>query len=74
MYHDNISGQPSAATRTSLAARAPQVLQTLTIADTAPTPTNSSYQATNRPNTSQDVDEHETQQQHVQQQDNQALL
>ncbi|GKB82844.1 retrovirus-related pol polyprotein from transposon TNT 1-94 [Tanacetum coccineum] len=36
-------------------------------ADTAPTPTNSSSQATNLPNTSQDVDELETQQ-HVQHQ------
>ncbi|GJU80903.1 hypothetical protein Tco_1283268 [Tanacetum coccineum] len=44
-----------------------------TIADTAPTPTNSSSQATNIPNSSQDVDELETQQ-HVQQQDNQAPL
>ncbi|GJY61568.1 hypothetical protein Tco_0462225 [Tanacetum coccineum] len=42
--------------------------------DTAPTPTNSSSQATNIPNTSQDVDELKTQQQHVQQQDNQASL
>ncbi|GKB51156.1 retrovirus-related pol polyprotein from transposon TNT 1-94 [Tanacetum coccineum] len=40
---------------------------TTTIADTAPTPTNSSSQATNFPNTSQDVDELETQQ-HVQHQ------
>ncbi|GKF38551.1 hypothetical protein Tco_0118612 [Tanacetum coccineum] len=47
--------------------QAPQVLQTptatTTTADTAPTPTNSSSQATNFPNTSQDVDELETQQQ-----------
>ncbi|GJX82383.1 hypothetical protein Tco_0331864 [Tanacetum coccineum] len=35
-----------------------------TIADIAPTPTNSSSQATNILNTSQDVDELETQQQH----------
>nr|GEW86623.1 hypothetical protein [Tanacetum cinerariifolium] len=79
MYDDYIGCQPSAATRTTLAAQAPQVLQTLmtstTIADTAPIPTNSSSQATNSPNTSHDVDELETQkQQHVQQQDNQALL
>ncbi|GJV06293.1 hypothetical protein Tco_1343949 [Tanacetum coccineum] len=40
---------------------------TTTTADTAPTPTNSSSQATNFPNTSQDVDELETQQ-HVQHQ------
>ncbi|GKE25916.1 putative ribonuclease H-like domain-containing protein [Tanacetum coccineum] len=78
MYDDYIGGQPSAATRTVSAAQAPQVLQTpmtsTTIADTAPTPTNSSSQATNIPNTSQDVDELEPQQQHVQQQDNQAPL
>ncbi|GKA87710.1 hypothetical protein Tco_0809474 [Tanacetum coccineum] len=45
-----------------------------TTADTTPTPTNSSSQAANIPNTSQDVDELEPQQQHVQQQDNQAPL
>ncbi|GJV29576.1 retrovirus-related pol polyprotein from transposon TNT 1-94 [Tanacetum coccineum] len=38
------------------------------------TPINSSSQATNIPITSQDVDELETQQQHVQQQDNEAPL
>ncbi|GKB78512.1 retrovirus-related pol polyprotein from transposon TNT 1-94 [Tanacetum coccineum] len=43
-------------------------MATTTIANTAPTPTNSSSQATNFPNTSQDVDELETQQQHVQHQ------
>ncbi|GKA13165.1 retrovirus-related pol polyprotein from transposon TNT 1-94 [Tanacetum coccineum] len=43
-------------------------------ADTAPKPTNSSSQATNFPKTSQDVNELETQQQHVQQQNNQAPL
>ncbi|GKA41966.1 hypothetical protein Tco_0734626 [Tanacetum coccineum] len=47
-------------------AQAPQVLQTPTVitttSDTAPTPTNSSSQATNFLNTSQDVDELETQQ------------
>ncbi|GJY81040.1 retrovirus-related pol polyprotein from transposon TNT 1-94 [Tanacetum coccineum] len=68
MYDDYISGQPSAAPRTVLAAQAPLVLQTPTtstrIADTALTPTNSSSQATNIPNTSQDVDELEQQQQH----------
>ncbi|GJV89506.1 putative ribonuclease H-like domain-containing protein [Tanacetum coccineum] len=78
MYDDYIGGQPSAATRTALAAQAPQVLQTptatTTTTDTAPTPTNSSSQATNIPNTSPDVDELETQQQHVQQQNNQAPL
>ncbi|GJZ53164.1 retrovirus-related pol polyprotein from transposon TNT 1-94 [Tanacetum coccineum] len=71
MHDDYIGGQPSAAPRTGLAAQAPQVLQTLmtttTIADTAPTPKNSSSQATTLLNTSQDVDELETQQ-HVQHQ------
>ncbi|GJZ55979.1 hypothetical protein Tco_0611172 [Tanacetum coccineum] len=69
MYNDYIRGQPSAAPRTIPGAQAPLVLQTLTtsttIANTTPTPTNSSSQATNFPNTSQDVDELETQQQHV---------
>ncbi|GJX20966.1 retrovirus-related pol polyprotein from transposon TNT 1-94 [Tanacetum coccineum] len=78
MYDDYISGQPLATLRTAPAAQAPQVLQTPTattmIADTTLTPTNSSSQATNIPNTSQDVDKLETQQQHVQQQNNQALL
>ncbi|GJZ36887.1 integrase, catalytic region, zinc finger, CCHC-type containing protein [Tanacetum coccineum] len=71
MYDDHIGGQPSSAPRTVLAAQAPKVLQTpmatTTTADTAPTPTNSSSQATNFPNTSQDIDEIETQQ-HVQHQ------
>nr|GEV22989.1 hypothetical protein [Tanacetum cinerariifolium] len=44
------------------------------VGDITPTPTNSSSQATNFPNTSQDVDELETQQQHAQQQGNQAPL
>ncbi|GJU86832.1 retrovirus-related pol polyprotein from transposon TNT 1-94 [Tanacetum coccineum] len=78
MYDDYISGQPSATPRTISATQSPQVLQTPTtstsIADTTPTPTNSSSQAKNIPNTSQDVDELETQQQHAQQQENQALL
>ncbi|GJY31507.1 retrovirus-related pol polyprotein from transposon TNT 1-94 [Tanacetum coccineum] len=69
MYDDYVGGQPSAAPRTALATSAPQVLQTpttsTTTADTAPTPTNLSSQATNIPNTSQDVDELEPQQQHV---------
>ncbi|GKG49205.1 hypothetical protein Tco_0515657, partial [Tanacetum coccineum] len=69
---------PSAATRTAPAAQAPQVLQTptasTTTANTAPTPTNSSSQAIVIPNTSQDVDKIEPEQQHVQQQDDQALL
>ncbi|GKA06586.1 retrovirus-related pol polyprotein from transposon TNT 1-94 [Tanacetum coccineum] len=78
MYDDYIGGQPSTAPRTTPAAQAPPVRQTPTastkIADTAPTPTNSSSQATNIPNSSQDVDELETQQQHVQQQENQVPL
>ncbi|GJV53339.1 retrovirus-related pol polyprotein from transposon TNT 1-94 [Tanacetum coccineum] len=78
MHDDYLSRQPSAATRTASAAPTPQVLQTLTasmtIADTRPTPTNSSSQATNIPITSQDVDELKTQHQHVQQQDNEASL
>nr|GEV55491.1 hypothetical protein [Tanacetum cinerariifolium] len=78
MYDDYISGQPSATARTVLAAQAPQVHQTLmtsiTIADTAPTPTNSSSHATNFPINSQDVDELNSQQQHVQQQRNQVYL
>nr|GEY50026.1 Gag-Pol polyprotein [Tanacetum cinerariifolium] len=61
MYDDYIGGQPSATARTVTAAQEPQVRQTLTtstsIADTAPTPTNSSSHATNIPITSQDVDE-----------------
>nr|GEU85885.1 retrovirus-related Pol polyprotein from transposon TNT 1-94 [Tanacetum cinerariifolium] len=65
-----------AAPRTVLAAQAPQVLQTpttsTTIVDIAPTPKNSCSHAINIPNTSQDVDELKTQQQHVQQQDNKA--
>ncbi|GJV16386.1 retrovirus-related pol polyprotein from transposon TNT 1-94 [Tanacetum coccineum] len=56
MHDDYIGGQPSAAPRTVPGAQASQVLQTLTtsttIADTTPTPTNSSSQATNFPNTS----------------------
>ncbi|GKE04867.1 retrovirus-related pol polyprotein from transposon TNT 1-94 [Tanacetum coccineum] len=78
MYDDYISGQPSTATRTALVAQASQVLQTpttsTTTADTALTPTNSSSQAINILKNSQDVDELEPQQQHVQQQDNQASL
>nr|GEU49435.1 retrovirus-related Pol polyprotein from transposon TNT 1-94 [Tanacetum cinerariifolium] len=78
MYDDYIGGQPSFALRTISAAQAHQVRQTPTkstsIADTAPTPTNSSSQATNFIITSQDVDELITQQQHAQQQGNQAPL
>ncbi|GKB32888.1 hypothetical protein Tco_0872289 [Tanacetum coccineum] len=65
MYDDYIDGQPSAATRTAPATQVPQVFQTstasTTTADTAPTPTNSSSQATNIPITSPDVDELEKQ-------------
>nr|GFB00673.1 hypothetical protein [Tanacetum cinerariifolium] len=78
MYDDYISGQPSSTARAVLAAQAHQVRQTSTtstsIADTAPTPTNSSSLATKFPITSQDVDELNSQQQHVQQQGNQAHL
>nr|GFA13849.1 hypothetical protein [Tanacetum cinerariifolium] len=61
MYDDCIGGQPSATARTIPHAQEPQVRQTSTastiIADTAPTPTNSSSHETNIPITSQDVDE-----------------
>nr|GEZ99507.1 retrovirus-related Pol polyprotein from transposon TNT 1-94 [Tanacetum cinerariifolium] len=61
MYDDYIGGQPSATRRTILTAQEPQVRQTstasTTIADIAPTPTNSSSLATNIPITSQDVNE-----------------
>nr|GFC81058.1 integrase, catalytic region, zinc finger, CCHC-type, peptidase aspartic, catalytic [Tanacetum cinerariifolium] len=62
MYDDYIGGQPSATARTVPPAQEPQVHQTstayTTIADTVPTPTNSSSHAANIPITSQDVDEH----------------
>nr|GFA22626.1 hypothetical protein [Tanacetum cinerariifolium] len=78
MYDYYIGGQPLATVRSVSDAQAQQVRQTsttsTTIADTAPTPTNSSSLATNFPNTSQDVDELNSQQQHVQQQGNQAHL
>nr|GEZ88138.1 retrovirus-related Pol polyprotein from transposon TNT 1-94 [Tanacetum cinerariifolium] len=78
MYDDYIYGQPLATPRTALAAQAPQVrltpMTSTTISDTASTPTNSSSQATNIPNTSQDIDGLETQEQHAQQQENQAPL
>nr|GEY42142.1 retrovirus-related Pol polyprotein from transposon TNT 1-94 [Tanacetum cinerariifolium] len=61
MYDDYIGDQPSATARIVPPAQEPQVRQTstasTTIADTAPTPTNSSSHATNIPITSQDVDE-----------------
>nr|GEW89578.1 hypothetical protein [Tanacetum cinerariifolium] len=67
IYDDYIGGQPSATARTVRPAQEPQVRQTsttsTTIADTASTPTNSSSHATNIPNTSQDVDELNSQQQ-----------
>nr|GEY72819.1 retrovirus-related Pol polyprotein from transposon TNT 1-94 [Tanacetum cinerariifolium] len=69
MYDDYIRGQPSATVRTVPAAQEPQVRQTSTtsrsIADTAPTSTNSSSHATIFPINSQDVDELYPQQQHV---------
>nr|GEZ30710.1 retrovirus-related Pol polyprotein from transposon TNT 1-94 [Tanacetum cinerariifolium] len=78
MYDDYIGGQPSTAQRTDSATQAHQVRQTSTtstsIADIAPTPTNSSSQATNFPRTSQDVDGLKSQQQQAQQQGNQASL
>nr|GEZ47674.1 retrovirus-related Pol polyprotein from transposon TNT 1-94 [Tanacetum cinerariifolium] len=61
MYDDYISGQPSATARTVPPAQEPPVLQTstasTTIADTTPTPINSSSLATNILIISQDVDE-----------------
>nr|GEX02443.1 retrovirus-related Pol polyprotein from transposon TNT 1-94 [Tanacetum cinerariifolium] len=61
MYDDYIGGQPSATGRTVPPSQEPQVRQTSTasrtIADTAPTPTNSSTHTTNILITSQDVDE-----------------
>nr|GEV58589.1 retrovirus-related Pol polyprotein from transposon TNT 1-94 [Tanacetum cinerariifolium] len=64
--------------RTIPTAQAHQVRQTpmtsTSIADTAPTPTNSSSQATIFPISSQDVDRLNSQQQHAQQQGNQAPI
>nr|GEW53164.1 hypothetical protein [Tanacetum cinerariifolium] len=61
MYDSYIGGQSSTTTSTVLTVQEPQVRQTstasTTIADTTPTPTNSSSLATNIPVTSQDVDE-----------------
>nr|GEZ81269.1 hypothetical protein [Tanacetum cinerariifolium] len=78
MYDDYIGGQPSAAPRNVSAAQAHHVRQTSTkstsIADTAPTPTNSSSQAKFFPNSSQDVDGLKSQQKHAHQQGNQAPL
>nr|GFB71761.1 hypothetical protein [Tanacetum cinerariifolium] len=65
IYDDYIGGHPSGSPRTVSAAQSPQVRQTsstsTSIADTAPTPTNLSSQATNIPITSQDVDRLKTQ-------------
>nr|GEZ41062.1 hypothetical protein [Tanacetum cinerariifolium] len=62
MYDDYIGGQPSATARSVPAAQTQQVRQTSTtstsIADTAPTPTNSSSLATNVPITSHDTKDH----------------
>nr|GEU29590.1 hypothetical protein [Tanacetum cinerariifolium] len=78
MYDDFIGGQPSAAQRTVPAAQAQQVRQTsmtsISIAETAPTPTNSSSQATSFPISSQDVDKLNSKQLHAQQKGNQAHL
>nr|GEY27019.1 putative RNA-directed DNA polymerase [Tanacetum cinerariifolium] len=78
MYDDYIGGQPSSAPRIVPAAQAHQIRQTTTtstsIADTAPTPTISSSQATNFPNPTQDVDGLISSKQHAQQQGNQAPL
>ncbi|GKE21854.1 hypothetical protein Tco_1433366 [Tanacetum coccineum] len=56
MYDDYVGGQPSAATRTTSAAQAPQVLQTpkasTIIADITSTPTNSPSHTTTTPITS----------------------
>nr|GEU70472.1 hypothetical protein [Tanacetum cinerariifolium] len=61
MYNDYIGGQSSATARTVLAVQEPKVRQTSTtstsIADTVPTPTNSSSHVTNIPITAQDVNE-----------------
>nr|GEZ96447.1 integrase, catalytic region, zinc finger, CCHC-type, peptidase aspartic, catalytic [Tanacetum cinerariifolium] len=61
MFDDYIGGQPSPTTGTVPAVQEPQVCQTSTsstsIADTAPTPTNSSSHEINISITSQDVDE-----------------
>nr|GEW65677.1 reverse transcriptase domain-containing protein [Tanacetum cinerariifolium] len=77
IYNDYIGGQPSATVINVPGAQEPQVRQTsmasTSIADTAPTPTNSSSQATNFPSTSHDVDELNLQQR-AQQQGIQAHL
>ncbi|GKA81283.1 hypothetical protein Tco_0787975 [Tanacetum coccineum] len=76
MYDDYMGGQPSDSTRTD--PFTPVTLNLLTpsasttVAETAPTPTNSSAEAPAIPNTSQDVDE--IHQQHFQQQNDQPQL
>ncbi|GJS29843.1 hypothetical protein Tco_0490463 [Tanacetum coccineum] len=69
MYDDYIGGKPSDATRTVPAAPTTQNLKTshasTTNAEFAPTPTNSSSQASNTPSTSYDVDKLQSQPQHV---------
>nr|GEW56272.1 integrase, catalytic region, zinc finger, CCHC-type, peptidase aspartic, catalytic [Tanacetum cinerariifolium] len=76
MYDDYIGVQPSVDSRSILATQAQQVHQSSTtsssIADTTPTPTNLSSQATNFPISSQDVDGLNSQKQQAQQQGNQA--
>nr|GEY47423.1 hypothetical protein [Tanacetum cinerariifolium] len=78
MYDDYIGGQPSATPRTVSAAQAHQVRQAPTtstsIADSAPAPINSSSQATNLPNTSQDVDMLNSQQQHNKHDEEQTVI
>nr|GFA00861.1 integrase, catalytic region, zinc finger, CCHC-type, peptidase aspartic, catalytic [Tanacetum cinerariifolium] len=78
MYDDYIGSQPSIGQRSVMAAQVHQVRQRSTtstsIADIAPTPTNSSSQATNFLISSQDVDGLNLQQQQAQQQGNQASL
>nr|GEV95342.1 retrovirus-related Pol polyprotein from transposon TNT 1-94 [Tanacetum cinerariifolium] len=78
MYDDYIGGQPSSAPRTVSTAQAHHVRQTpmtsTSIADTTPTPSISSSQATNFQITSQDVDGLNSQEQHAQHQGNQAPL
>nr|GEX47224.1 hypothetical protein [Tanacetum cinerariifolium] len=78
MHDDYTGGQPSAALRIVSAVQAHQDRQTPTtstsIADTAPTRTNSSSQARIFPNISQDVDGLNSQQQHAQQQGYQAPI
>nr|GEV75125.1 retrovirus-related Pol polyprotein from transposon TNT 1-94 [Tanacetum cinerariifolium] len=78
MYDDYIGSQPSATSRSVLAAQEHQICQSSTtstsIADAAPTPTNLSSQATNFPISSQDVDRLNLQQQQAHQQGNQASL